>query len=135
MAIDPHRYLTDRDTRIAANDGTDLGGFLSSMRYNPAISAYELRGPRLADAMAEGIPDLTGKGPLHVFAMGRRVYLIHFEAVTRIPFEVAAGTLAEELVILRGARIETIPIPSIEDRQREGVPRHLAEALDRSTGT
>jgi hypothetical protein len=139
------RYLPVSDVRITDATGVDVGSFLSSFRYNPTISAYELRGPRDADPTVDTIPDLTDRSPLHVTAMGRRVFLIHFEAVTRVPFEVdvrtrlfvsdAANGVVEELVILRGARVETIPIPSIEDRQREGVPRHLAEALDRSTGT
>ena len=137
-------YMSASALRITDASGEDVGSCLTSLRYNPAISAFELRGPRDADPTVESIPDLTGKGPLHVFASGRRVFLIHFETVTRIPFEVDVRTrvfvdgehgrrvdgagVAEELVILRGARVETIPIPvslkleAIDDGHGKPVP-------------
>lgn len=146
-----HRYMSASDLCVRAATGEDVGSCLTSLRYNSTISAFELRGPRNADPAVETIPDLTGKSPLHIFAMGRRVFLIHFETVTRIPFEVNVGTrifvsdeggrridgagVAEELVILRGARVETIPIPSIEEeRQLEGVAEAGAPAKPSAYG-
>ncbi len=139
-----HRYMSASALRITTDTGEDVGSLLTSLRYNPAISAFELRGPRDADPTVETIPDLTGKSPLHVFASGRRVFLIHFEAVTRIPFEADCGTrvfvdgangrrvdgagVAEELVILRGARVETIPIPAVAPLKLEAT---LADANGR----
>lgn len=128
MAQSFRLYMPASDLRITTDSGEDVGSFLTSLRYNPTISAYELRGPRDADPTIDTLPDLTGKGPLHVFAAGVRAYLIHFEAVTRIPFEVDVRTrvfvadeggrridgegVAEELVILRGARVEILPKPA-----------------------
>lgn len=120
------RYLSTRDIRVTCPAlGIDLRDHFRSFTYNAAISAFELRAPRIVDGPA--LPDLTGQGPLVVTEMGKLACLVHFEAVTRIPFDIDVSrtvvirsedgdklgqdTLVEELVILRDARIE-IPKPA-----------------------
>ena len=129
MAIDPHRYLSASDVRLTDCNGEDIGRWISSLTYNPTTSAFELRGPKESPDGSIGptIPDLTSKSPLHVFAMGRCMALLHFEAVTVMPIEVDLdavvlvkiegeprtrfdrGGVVFERVVLRGARIENIP--------------------------
>lgn len=121
-------YLSASDIRITDDRGEDIGRHCSSLTYNPTISAFELRGPKeIRNDGANTIPDLTGRSPLHLFAMGGRLALLHFEAVTVMPIEIDLdaititvkdgerrhsldrGVIVLEHVVLRGARIEVIP--------------------------
>lgn len=110
MAYQPQRFLGLEDVRIATSDGEDIGQHLSSIRYNATISAYEIRAPRPADVTGRTIPDLTGRGPIQVTDRdGRRLFVVHFEAVTYVPFEGdAAKETVNEVHILRSARAEVI---------------------------
>jgi hypothetical protein len=127
MAIDFGHFMSAEHVRILTigPDGPiDIGANLSSFTYNATINAFELRAPREANSATNAIPDLVPGEPLHVTAMGRRMCLIHFEAVTRVPVEISIdkiviradeqgrhigrGVLVAEVVILRGARIELV---------------------------
>lgn len=91
-----------------ARDGEDVGQCISSIRYNAAISAYEIRAPRPVDITCRTIVDLTNRGPLCVTDRdGRSLFVLYFEAVTYVPFEVdASDEVVSEVHILRSARVE-----------------------------
>lgn len=101
-----------RTVTITTNDGQDIGRDLSSMRFNAAITAVELRAMITAvDGVIypSAFPDLAKASPLRVYAMGRLLTLVHFETVTIVPFELSASDgIAEEVAILRGARLDRV---------------------------
>lgn len=117
-------FLSSTHVRILCREtGADLTEHLSSFTYNAAISAYELRAPRRETGSA--LPDLPSQGALVVTVKGAVECLVHYETLTRVPVEIAIGrgvvirseqgdevlghgTLVEELLILRGARIELV---------------------------
>lgn len=102
-------FLALSDLELRTDDGEDIGALVRSLTFNAAIGAFELRALVLANPVRRSIPDLTKRGPLHVFAQGVRFGKIHFEAVTLIPlvFEVGEGSMVgQELHVLRGARFE-----------------------------
>ena len=116
--------LSSGDISLESSDSKALQG-VTSIRYNAAISALELRAVRDAYGDEPRLVQQIGKSPLAVFllpgpfrSVRERACEIHFESATcAFPFEVE-GTIGprqrgedgeswavQEVVVLRGLRI------------------------------
>ena len=120
-------FMDSGAVRIVTADGEDIGQSLSAFTYNATINGFELRAPRVADPEASAVPALAGRSPLHVFAMGKPMCFVHFDAETRVPVDIqldglvihvsdeqtrhrfSRANVVQELVVLHGVRIETPP--------------------------